>query len=133
MKIYNLLFPLLLLTACSDSETTTKTSNNDATVKKDMRSKPVTQEVATTITKASGKLLYNQRCSSCHGSYAEKKAMNVSKIIAGWSKEETLKALQGYQDGTYGGKMKTIMKSQASLLSPEQKDSIADFLLSLKK
>ena len=133
MKIYNLLFPLLLLTACSDSETVQNTSTEKRAANKEIIQEPATQVVATTVTKASGKLLYNQRCSSCHGSYAEKKAMNVSKIIAGWSKEETLKALQGYQNGTYGGKMKTIMKSQASLLNPEQKDSIADFLLSLKK
>ena len=58
-------------------------------------------------------------CSSCHGANGEKKALNKSKIIQGWSEVQVSTALNGYKDGSYGGAMKGLMKSQVTKLSDE--------------
>ena len=58
-------------------------------------------------------------CSSCHGMNGEKKALNKSKIIQGWSEAQLSTALNGYKDGSYGGAMKGLMKPQATKLSDE--------------
>jgi len=53
-------------------------------------------------------------CAACHGANFEKKAMNVSKVVKDMSKEDIVKALKGYKDGSYGGAMKAIMKGQVA-------------------
>jgi cytochrome c553 len=78
-----------------------------------------------------GKALYN-RCASCHGTHAEKSALNASQIIAGWEAEKTAAALKGYKDGTYGGKMKATMTGQASRLSDADIDALAAYIATLK-
>jgi cytochrome c-type protein NapB len=55
-------------------------------------------------------------CIGCHGADFEKKAMNVSKVVKEMSREEIVKALKGYQDGSYGGAMKALMKGQVAKL-----------------
>ncbi len=64
-------------------------------------------------------------CKGCHGANFEKKAMGVSKVVKDMSKEEIVKALKGYKDGSYGGSMKGIMKGQVAPLSEADIDSIA--------
>ncbi len=66
----------------------------------------------------SGAELYKV-CSSCHGVNGEKKALNKSQVIQGWSEVQTSTALNGYKDGSYGGAMKGLMKSQVTKLSDE--------------
>ena len=66
----------------------------------------------------SGAELYKV-CSSCHGVNGEKKALNKSQVIQGWSEVQTSTALNGYRDGSYGGAMKGLMKSQVTKLSDE--------------
>jgi len=56
-------------------------------------------------------------CQGCHGKNFEKKALGNSKIVKDMSKEEIIKALKGYKDGTYGGPMKGTMKGQVANLS----------------
>lgn len=122
-----LLTSALLILGCSDQEQKSTTPTP---------SKPAPQVTASepnaTVTPAakevSGKLLFAQRCSSCHGSNAEKKAMNASLVIAGWKKDKVLDALKGYLDGSYGGKMKSIMKSQSSLLDEKEKVALAEYI-----
>ena len=58
-------------------------------------------------------------CSSCHGLNGEKKALNKSQVIQGWSEVQVTTALKGYKDGSYGGAMKGLMKSQVTKLSDE--------------
>ena len=59
-------------------------------------------------------------CKSCHGAAFEKSALGKSKIVSTLSKEEIKLALEGYQNGTYGGPMKGLMKAQLSgLTDPE--------------
>ena len=65
-------------------------------------------------------------CAGCHGANFEKKAMGVSKIVKDLPKDEIIKALKGYKDGSYGGSMKAIMKSQASALDDAKIEAIAN-------
>ncbi len=76
----------------------------------------------------SGASIYAQRCVSCHGSDAKKSALNSSKPIAGWSVQETTKALKGYQNGSYGGKMKAIMQAQSKPLSEDEIRRLAEYI-----
>ena len=64
-------------------------------------------------------------CAGCHGASFEKHAMGKSKIVKDMSKEDIVKALKGYKDGSYGGAMKGIMKGQVASLSDADIDSIA--------
>jgi cytochrome c-type protein NapB len=65
-------------------------------------------------------------CKGCHGQQFEKKAMGTSKIVKDMSKEDIVKALKGYKDGSYGGSMKGIMKGQVASLSDADMAAMAD-------
>jgi len=65
-------------------------------------------------------------CAGCHGKSFEKKAMGKSKVVKDMSKEDIVKALKGYKDGSYGGAMKGLMKGQVASLSDADIASIAD-------
>ncbi len=72
-------------------------------------------------------------CVGCHGADFEKKAMGKSKIVKDMSKEDIVKALKGYKDGSYGGAMKGIMKGQVANLSDADMASIADAIKGANK
>jgi cytochrome c-type protein NapB len=65
-------------------------------------------------------------CQGCHGANFENKAMGKSKIVKDMSKDNIIKALKGYKDGSYGGAMKGVMKSQVASLSDADISAIAD-------
>jgi len=65
-------------------------------------------------------------CTSCHGQNFEKVAMGKSKKVNEMSKADIVIALTGYKKGSYGGSMKTIMKSQADKLSVDDIAAIAE-------
>jgi cytochrome c553 len=69
-----------------------------------------------------------RRCKGCHGTLGEVSALQHSKVIRGWKKEKTINALKGYQNGTYGGVMKGLMKAQARMLGEEDIKVIAEYL-----
>lgn len=52
------------------------------------------------------------KCAGCHGKDWSKNAMNASKKVSEMSQESIAEALKGYRDGTYGGKLKTLMRNQ---------------------
>lgn len=64
-------------------------------------------------------------CKGCHGANFEKKAMNVSKIVKDLTKEDIVKALKGYKDGTYGGAMKAVMAGQVAKFDDAAIEAIA--------
>ncbi|MEN4052386.1 MULTISPECIES: c-type cytochrome [Sulfurimonas] len=70
-------------------------------------------------------------CSSCHGAHGEKKALGKSQIIQGWQTSQVVTALKGYQDGTYGGAMKGVMKGQAAKLSDAEINALAEYISKL--
>ncbi len=65
-------------------------------------------------------------CAGCHGANFEKKAMGVSKIVKDMTKDEIVKALKGYKDGSYGASMKALMKGQAMPLDDAKIEAIAN-------
>ena len=64
-------------------------------------------------------------CAGCHGKDFEKSAMGKSKIVKDMSKDDIVKALKGYKDGSYGGAMKAVMAGQAKALSDADIEEIA--------
>ncbi|MCH9741252.1 MAG: cytochrome C [Epsilonproteobacteria bacterium] len=64
-------------------------------------------------------------CKGCHGANFEKVAMGKSKVVKDMSKEDIVKALKGYKDGSYGGAMKTIMKGQVASLDDAAIEAMA--------
>lgn len=77
-----------------------------------------------------GKALYS-KCSACHGEKGEKKALGKSQIIQGWDAEKTKNALEGYQNGSYGGVLKGLMKSQLTGLTDKDIKSLAKYISKL--
>jgi cytochrome c553 len=69
------------------------------------------------------------KCIGCHGKVGEKKALNKSLIIKNMSKEDFVKSLKGYKDGSYGRTMKVLMKSQVIHLNDLQIEEIANFII----
>ncbi|WP_321315528.1 c-type cytochrome [Halarcobacter sp.] len=84
--------------------------------------------VACSISFSSATELYT-KCVQCHGANGEKVALGKSKIIKDMSKADFVAAMKGYQDGSYGGPMKAIMKPQAAGLSDADIQAIADFII----
>ncbi len=72
--------------------------------------------------------LYTNKCASCHGTNAEKSALNASAKIAQWDAKKIEDALQGYKNGTYGSKMKAIMQAQSKPLSDEEIKALSDYI-----
>ena len=67
-------------------------------------------------------------CIMCHGANGEKVALGKSKIIKNMSKDDFIKSMKGYQNGTYGGPMKTIMASQVKNLDDKKIEELADYI-----
>jgi len=67
-----------------------------------------------------------KKCAGCHGGAGEKKALGKSKVIKDMSKADIVAAMKGYQDGTYGGPMKGLMKGQVKSLSAADINAIAE-------
>ncbi|MEA3522803.1 MAG: c-type cytochrome [Campylobacterota bacterium] len=76
---------------------------------------------------ADGAALY-KKCAACHGSTGEKVALGKSKVIKDMSKDEFVAAIKGYQDGSYGGAMKALMKGQVATLSEADTNAIAEHI-----
>ena len=74
-----------------------------------------------------GKGLY-LKCAGCHGPSAEKPALGKSKIIKGWTKDQIVESLNGYKNGTYGGVMKGVMKSQVSNMTTEDIEAVSEYI-----
>ena len=72
------------------------------------------------------------KCSSCHGVNADKKALNKSQSIKGWSVAKLTDAINGYKDGTYGGSMKGVMKPQVNKLSSDEVQAVSEYISKLK-
>lgn len=80
---------------------------------------------------ADGASLYKS-CVVCHGAKAEKPALNKSQIIADWSSDKIVAALQGYKDGSYGGPLKGTMKGQVAKLELEDMNTLGKYIAGLK-
>jgi len=65
-------------------------------------------------------------CVGCHGANFEKKAMGgKSKVVKDMSKNDIIKALKGYKDGSYGGALKSVMVSKVAKLDDKAIEALA--------
>ena len=93
----------------------TKAEDSNATKTEEKKEVAPAKEVNTTA------------CAGCHGKNFEKSAMGQSKIVKDMSKDDIIKALKGYKDGSYGhSPMKGVMAGQAKKLSDEDIKAIAE-------
>ena len=72
-------------------------------------------------------------CISCHGLMFEKSARGYSRIVNQMSKEDIIASLNGYKNGTYGGKMKALMANQATRLSTEEIEALAETITNISE
>jgi cytochrome c553 len=78
-----------------------------------------------------GKSLYSENCANCHGKMARKSAFGKSAVIGGFTEQEIIHAIKGYQEGTYGGSMKSMMKSEVSSLNEAEINALAKYIAEL--
>jgi cytochrome c553 len=68
-------------------------------------------------------------CKACHGEKGEKGfAAAPDKVPAKLSKEDIVKALKGYKDGSYGGATKAMMTGQVAALTDAQIEELAIYI-----
>ncbi|MCT7447390.1 MULTISPECIES: c-type cytochrome [Aliarcobacter] len=69
-------------------------------------------------------------CKACHGVKGEINVTTQSKsfVPANQTKENIVKALNGYKDGSYGGPMKALMKGYATRLSDADIKELAEYM-----
>ena len=98
---------------------------------KEVDAKPVEKvdEVVPQASKSAEEIY--KTCLPCHGVKAEKVAMGKSKVIQGWEAAKIVEALKGYKDGSYGGAMKAVMKTQVLRLSEEEMQTVAEYISKL--
>ncbi len=94
-------------------------------MKKLMMASAAALVLGASVSVASADDLY-KACAACHGPDGKMKAMNVAPVLAGQSKEDIVKKLKGYKDGSYGGAMKAVMAPQAAKLSDADIEALAD-------
>ncbi|MGB5964729.1 MAG: c-type cytochrome [Sulfurimonadaceae bacterium] len=141
----------LFLAACSDNTTNNQSTTSNSSEKEvvveqkqaALQTEPVKKAVKPVELKdepaviekeetaISGHAVFARKCASCHGKNGEKSALNKSQIITGWDTQKTVSALKGYQDGSYGGSMKAIMKGQVSALSDAQIEAVSEYISTL--
>jgi len=74
-----------------------------------------------------------EKCSACHGDKAEEQAFGKSKIINTLSKEDIIKALKSYKDGTKDEVgLGRIMESQVYYLEENDMKDLAEYISTLK-
>jgi len=108
-----------------------ETTMEDAKLKIEKIAAPIITKVQQAVNTPNGEQLY-KKCMGCHGQNAEKKALNKSAIIKNWDELKITNALKGYKDGTYGGPMKGVMKSQVATLSQAEIEVLAKYITTLK-
>lgn len=123
MKLFSLLLVSLLFVSCGSDTTSQIDQNKQAPF---VKQEVVRTSFETKLTNATYK-----KCVSCHGAKAEKKAMNKSEVIAGWSAQKIAKALHGYKNGTYGKSLKGMMRAQVANLSDREIQSVSEYISSL--
>jgi len=74
-----------------------------------------------------------KNCAGCHGDKGETRALQLSELIAGQTKEKTVLQLTAYKNGElnkYG--LGNIMKMQVATLSEDDIKSLAEYIATLK-
>ena len=81
---------------------------------------------------ADGAVIY-KKCSACHGEKADVKYANKVPALTSISKEDRIKALQSYKDGSNNNfGMGKVMQLHAKNLSDEDMAAVSEYIDSLK-
>lgn len=88
----------------------------------------ITAQVEEAVSSVDAQKAYS-KCIACHGKNGEKVALGKSKIIKDMTKEDFVASLKGYQDGTYGGAMKSIMVGNVKGMSEDEFKAMADLIV----
>lgn len=80
--------------------------------------------ITSILAAADGAALFN-KCAACHGANGEKHALGKSKVIKEMSEQDLITAIKGYQDGSYGGAMKALMKGQVASMNDAEIQAVA--------
>lgn len=75
--------------------------------------------------------LYQKRCAKCHMDGSESSRAGGDVVLKGQSADEVEMKLNGYLDGSYGGKKKKIMARMLSSFSPEEIKALAHHIGSM--
>ena len=84
----------------------------------------------TTSIFASAMNSYEKKCGVCHGKDGKTLAMGKSKAIKGMPKDEVIKALKDYADGSRKSiiVVKTMKKSYLNTQSPKEVEELAEYI-----
>ena len=118
--------------ASAVASSSSKKSENSSVETKESIKKVVSETAQAVQTQASDVKALYAKCAACHGADGKRKALGKSAAIAGMSKEELIKKLQGYKAGTlnqYG--MGALMKAQVSSLSQKDMEALAAYIANL--
>lgn len=105
-------------------------SNAPATTETNASATAAPKSEAAASTPVDGKGIYVGKCAACHGQNGEGKGTYPK--LAGNSKDDAMKKLKGYVDGTYGKTQKMIMAGQAKSLSDADKAAVSEYIATLK-
>ena len=75
---------------------------------------------------ADGAALFT-RCAGCHGADGTK----PPNVLKGQSAAQVLGKMKGFLDGSYGGERKQVMIGKLKVLTPEEMQSLAEYIGSL--
>ena len=131
MRILLLTLTTLFIIGCSSQEKQDKetlTAQSQDKTSEQLNSVTIKEEIGVSEIQAKGTHVVYLKCISCHGEHAQRKALNRSKVIAGWSAKKIIKAINGYKDGSYGGDLKAMMKAQVIDLSDSEIKSVANYI-----
>ena len=81
-------------------------------------------------TKVDAEQLY-KKCAGCHGAHGEKSALGKSKVINEMRQETLVLSIRGYQNGTYGGAMKALMKGQVFRLKLYEIEALSSYIAAM--
>jgi len=73
-----------------------------------------------------------KKCQKCHGENFDKKVLHATRQIGLFSKEELLEVFTSYDKAPAGGR-KGLMKIILKRYNKEQREQIADFIVSKNK
>jgi len=136
MKYLHLVLISFLLYGCGDTNsdsTDNETNTQENTSTTTQNNETITANTSNTAVQNNEAAVLFERCQPCHGSEAEKNALQASDVIADYTKDEIINALNAYRDGTRNRhNMGALMSNFANKLSTYETNILADYIANFK-